>query len=237
MRMPPAVPGGRALIIGNSDGIGLALTKRLLAQGWIVTGVSRRESSLEAPEYDHTVLDVSAPRYPDRLRELQDRRGPFDVCVYCAGIGELLDVSDLSGEGHVFRVNLVGAVETASIVIPSMIAASRGHFVGLSSIGDEVLSADAPSYAASKAGLSSYLGGLALAVRPRGVRVSNVRFGFVDTKMAKSPVKPMMISVERAVDVLMRCLARRPARVTYPWTMAILVRAIRWIGLVKLLAG
>ncbi|MET3420839.1 NAD(P)-dependent dehydrogenase (short-subunit alcohol dehydrogenase family) [Actinoplanes tereljensis] len=32
----------RALIVGNSDGIGLALTHRLLAAGWEVTGRSRR---------------------------------------------------------------------------------------------------------------------------------------------------------------------------------------------------
>ena len=44
----------------------------------------------------------------------------------------------------------------------------------------------APSYSASKAGLSSWLGGLALALRPRGVHVTNVRLGFVDTKMAKA---------------------------------------------------
>jgi NAD(P)-dependent dehydrogenase (short-subunit alcohol dehydrogenase family) len=30
-----------ALIVGNSDGIGLALTRRLLGEGWRVTGVSR----------------------------------------------------------------------------------------------------------------------------------------------------------------------------------------------------
>jgi NAD(P)-dependent dehydrogenase (short-subunit alcohol dehydrogenase family) len=34
-----------ALVIGNSDGIGLALTKLLLAKGWHVRGVSRSASS------------------------------------------------------------------------------------------------------------------------------------------------------------------------------------------------
>ncbi|MGD0677268.1 MAG: SDR family NAD(P)-dependent oxidoreductase [Polyangiaceae bacterium] len=224
----------RALIIGNSDGIGLALTRRLLARAYLVTGVSRRESPIRETAYDHTVLDVCDPAYSTILRALQDRRGPFDVCVYCAAIGDLLDPSDLSGEARVFRVNLVGAVETAAVILRPMIAASRGHFVGLSSIGDEALSATAPSYAASKAGLSSYLAGLALAMRPRGIRVSNVRFGFVNTKMAKSAVKPMMISVERAVDIVMRCLSRRPARMTHPWTMAAIVRVLRWVALGRL---
>jgi short-subunit dehydrogenase len=227
--------GTRALVVGNSDGIGLALTKRLLAKGWTVTGVSRRAAPMDDSGYDHTVADVSLSDYRGRLQALQARRGPFDVCVYCAGIGERLSAKlDLSREAEVFRVNLVGAVETAQVVLPPMIAAASGHFVALSSIGDEVPSADAPSYAASKAGLSSYLAGLALALRPRGVFVSNVRFGFVDTKMAKAPVKPMMITAERAVDVVMRCLERRPARVTYPWRMAAIVRVLRWIAFVRL---
>jgi NAD(P)-dependent dehydrogenase (short-subunit alcohol dehydrogenase family) len=224
-----------ALVIGNSDGIGLALTRRLLAAGWTVTGVSRRAAPVDDGTYEHAVLDVSTAEYADHLRALQERRGPFDVCVYCAGIGELLDLSDLSGEARVFRVNLLGAVDTASVVLPKMLAAKRGHFVGVSSIGDEAISPQAPSYAASKAGLSSYLAGLSLATRKRGVRVSNVRFGFVDTKMAKSPVKPMLISAERAALVLMRCIASPSARVTYPWAMAALVRVLRWAMSLRLL--
>jgi NAD(P)-dependent dehydrogenase (short-subunit alcohol dehydrogenase family) len=213
----------RALIVGNSDGIGLALTRRLLADGWAVAGVSRRASPLgEPPGYDHAVADVATAAYPHTLRGMLASRGPFDVCVYCAGLGSLLDASDLTGEGRVFGVNLLGAVETASIVLPSMLAAGRGHFVGLSSIGDGV-SRDAPSYSASKAGLWSYLEGMALALRSRGVRVTNLRLGFVDTKMAKAKVRPFMMSTERAVDVILRCLHRRPARYTYPKRMAALV--------------
>lgn len=225
---PAASAPPKALIVGNSDGIGLALTRRLLREGWLVTGVSRRPSPLADPSYVHAVHDVSDPGYGDGLRALQGREGPFDVCVYCAGIGQPFDPDDLSAEPQVFRVNLLGAVETSSIVLPPMLAAGRGHLVGLSSIADASLSPAAPSYAASKAGLSSYLAGLALAVRPRGVHVTNVRFGFVDTKMAKAPVRPMMMTVDRAVEVLMRCLRTRPAQVTYPRSMDVLVHLMRW---------
>jgi NAD(P)-dependent dehydrogenase (short-subunit alcohol dehydrogenase family) len=220
------VPARRALIVGNSDGIGLVLTRRLLGDGWTVVGLSRRSSPVQAPGYRHLVADVAAPDYRATLQGLQVSEAPFDACVYCAGIGELFDADNLAREAEIVRVNLVGAIETASVVLPPMIATRRGHFVGLSSIGDGV-SDTAPSYAASKAGLSSYLGGLALALRPRGVQVTNVRFGFVDTKMAKYPVRPFMITADRAADVLVRCLhqpvRRRPARVTYPWRMGALV--------------
>jgi len=143
--------------------------------------------------------------------------------VYCAGVGDLLDANDLSGEPRVFAVNLLGAVETATAILPSMMAAGRGHFIGLSSIGDQ-RSLDAPSYSASKAGLSSYLEALALALRSRGVMVTNLRLGFVDTKMAKAKVRPFMMTTERAVDVIAHCLRRRPA--TTHWAVVDQARAL-----------
>lgn len=224
----------RVLVVGNSDGIGLALTRRLVGEGSAVAGISRRASPLgDVAGYHHTIVDVATHEYPAVLRALVDSEGPFDVCVYCAGIGQPLDTADLSGEARVFRVNLLGAVETAAIILPAMRAAGGGHFVALSSIGDGHISAGAPSYFASKAGLSSYLAGLTRAFRPHGVRVTNLRFGFVDTKLAKGKLRPFMITPERAADVIARCLRRRPARFTYPKRMAALVWFMNRISAVR----
>jgi NAD(P)-dependent dehydrogenase (short-subunit alcohol dehydrogenase family) len=224
---------GRALVVGNTDGIGLALTRRLLAEGWAVDGISRRASPLEPSErYRHTVLDVAASDYRGALQNALADRQPFDLCVYCAGIGQFLDLDDLAGDAQVLRVNLVGAVETAAVVLPAMVAAGRGHFLGLSSIGDGV-STVAPGYAASKAALSSYFEGIAPALRSRGVSVTNLRLGFVDTKMAKSRIRPFMVGTDRAVDVIFRCLRRRPARFTFPKRMAALVWLLGIAGQVR----
>ena len=205
----------RALLIGNSDGIGLAATRRLLAAGWDVIGASRSASPIANAAYYHEVADVSDAGYSDLLARLV-ARGPVDLCIYFAGIGEVLDPLDMSGEAKVIEVNLIGMVRTAAAVIPSMVRRGQGHFIGLSSLADELLSAEAPSYHASKAGFSNYLGGLALALRPKGVSVTNVRFGFVDTKMAKGDVRPFMMSVDRAVDHLQECISKRPMSYTAP---------------------
>jgi NAD(P)-dependent dehydrogenase (short-subunit alcohol dehydrogenase family) len=204
-----------ALLVGNSDGIGLATTKRVLAAGWRVLGVSRSESPVTGPSYRHTVLDVGDSRYPELVGELV-REVPLDLCIYFVGIGEFLDPADMSGEARVIDVNLTGMVRTAAAVIPPMVKRGSGHFIGVSSMADELLSAEAPSYYASKTGFSSYLGSLALALKPRGVRVTNVRFGFVDTKMAKGDFKPFMMSAEKAADHIETCIRRKPARYTAP---------------------
>ncbi|TDC67003.1 SDR family NAD(P)-dependent oxidoreductase [Micromonospora sp. KC207] len=201
----------RAVIVGNSDGIGLALTRRLLADGWTVTGLSRSP----APVGSHHVVDVTSPEFSTVLAEV----GEVDLCVYAAGVGESLG-ENLAGQTRALEVNLLGAARTFEAVVPRMLAAGRGHLIGLSSLADTMISAQAPGYAASKAGLTSYLLGLDAALRPRGVPATAVRFGFVDTKMAKSPVTPFKISTDRAADVLIRCIRTRPAIVSYPRRMA-----------------
>jgi NAD(P)-dependent dehydrogenase (short-subunit alcohol dehydrogenase family) len=220
-----------AIVVGNTDGVGLALSELLLAEGWEVVGVSQRPSTLEAARYEHHVLDVCDPAYAERLARvvasIGNREAELQACVYCAGIGELLDLDDLSAERGVFETNLLGAVATASVVIPALLRAGRGHFIGLSSQADAVVDSRAPSYSASKAGLSSYLEGLALACRPRGVYVTNLRFGFIDTKMAKASVRPFMLTRERAAHRIRRCLQTRPVRDTYPKSMALLLWFVR----------
>ena len=63
-----------------------------------------------------------------------------------------------------------------------------------------------------------------MALKSKGVYVTNVRFGFVDTKMAKGDVKPFMMNVEKAVDHLERCIRNKPASYTAPKIMIPLIK-------------
>jgi short-subunit dehydrogenase len=242
------VPG--ALIIGSSDGIGLALARTLVGRGVRVAGLARSPLPAErlglpsevAAGYRHVVADVRDPAYRDRLSEVCRELGGVDVCVYCAGVGEPLDLDQVVETGRledseVFEVNLLGLVRTVEVVLPGMLAAGRGHVIGLSSLADAFPDPTAPSYGASKAGVSAYLERLGLAVRSRGVFVTSVRFGFVDTKMAKSEVRPFLITPEAAADRILRCMARRPRRHSHPWAMAALLWLIAWPNRLRLRFG
>lgn len=219
----------KALIIGNSDGIGLGTTKELLKRGWKITGISRSNSPIQDPSYEHIVAEVQSDEYLRKLKSVLGKDGSIDLCIYCVGIGELLDLSHMENELKIFEVNLLGVVKTVSCVIPSMVKRGKGHFIGLSSVADELLSYEAPSYHASKAGFSNYLEGLALALKPKGVHISNVRFGFVNTKMAKGNVKPFIMGVEKATQHLLSCIEKKPARYTAPWIVIPLVKICSWM--------
>jgi NAD(P)-dependent dehydrogenase (short-subunit alcohol dehydrogenase family) len=222
----------RAVIIGNSDGIGLALTRRLLDLGWSVHGMSRSVSPVDHEAYSHTVVDVTDGAFSDRLSECI--QSVPDLCVYCVGIGEPLNLDDLPQERTVFEVNLMAAVNVVETVLPALLERSAGHIIVLSSLADVLVSPEAPSYSASKAGLSSYLEGLALAVRDRGVAITNIRFGFVDTKMAKGERFPFMMTADRAAGHITRCIEKRPIRYSRPRIMALLVCIVRWLSRLKL---
>ena len=208
-----------AIIIGNTDGIGLALTRRLLGDGWAVTGVSRRAAAFTHDRYVHLTADVTGPAYREELAAA----APAELCVYAAGVGELLDLDDLAAQTRAIEVSLLGVARTIEVLVPRMRAAGGGHIIGLSSLADALITPEAPGYAGAKAGMTSYLLGLGAALRPHGVHISTVRFGYVDTKMAKGPVKPLMITVDRAVEVLLRCIRTRAAVVSYPRRMAALI--------------
>ena len=223
----------QALMVGNSDGIGLATTRRLLAAGWNIIGISRSKSPITNTNYHHRVADVSDSKYSELLDELLLGYS-LNLCIYFVGIGELIDFSDMSNEPKVIDVNFTGMVRTAAGVIPQMVKREQGHFIGVSSFADELLSAEAPSYHASKAGFSNYLEGLALALKSKGVHVSNVRFGFVDTKMAKGDVKPFMMGVQRAARHLLSCIEKKPVRYTAPWIVMPLVRFRSWMLRLKI---
>jgi short-subunit dehydrogenase len=204
-----------AILIGNSDGIGLAMTRRLLAKNWNVIGISRSRSSITDENYLHYIADVSDAEYLMLLNEIV-LRNPVDLCIYLAGIGELINLHDMKEEVRVIDVNLIGMIKSVSAIIPKMVERDNGHFIGISSLADELHSAEAPSYHASKAGFSSYLESLALTLSKKNVYITNARFGFVDTKMAKGDVKPFMMTVEKAVNHLELCIIKKPARYTAP---------------------
>ena len=217
------------LIIGNSDGIGAAVTRALVAQGNLVVGISRSPSPLGPEGPKHVVQDISAPNYPKILRRIIEEEGPFDACIFCAAIGSELTLPNLSQEAHVIEVNFTAMVHTLAALTPGWLEQGRGHFIGLSSLADDFYNKDAPSYTASKAGFSNYLVSMAFKLQSQGVHVTNIRFGFVDTKLPKASWKPLMMSTDQAANHVIRCMKSKPIQLSVPKFAGLVIHSIRWV--------
>ncbi len=219
----------KILLIGNSDGIGAAVTRALLAQTHQIVGISRSASPLGPEGPRHFVQDISDQNYPETLRRVLVEEGPFDTCIFCAAIGSGLQLPDLSKEAKVIDVNFTAMVHTLAALLPGWFEQKQGHFIGLSSLADDFYNTDAPSYTASKAGFSNYLVSMALKLQPQGISITNVRFGFVDTKLPKASWKPLMMTSDQAAAHVIRCLATKPIQLSVPKALGFLLYGIRWI--------
>jgi len=222
------------LLIGNSDGIGAAVTRALSARGDYVVGLSRSPSPLGPDGPRHVMQDIAAPEYPQVLKDLLAEEGPFDACIFCAAIGSELRLPDLSQEAHVIEVNLTSMVHTLAVLAPGWIDRQQGHFIGLSSLADDFYNSDAPSYTASKAGFSNYLVSMALKLRSHGVHVTNIRFGFVDTKLPKASWKPLMMTADQAAHQVIRCLQTKPLQLSVPKLAGLAIHGIRWTQSIRI---
>ncbi|KYG70339.1 hypothetical protein AZI85_14490 [Bdellovibrio bacteriovorus] len=208
----------------------------MLEDGFAVIGLSKSNTSITHHSYRHILYDVTDLKFESFLGELVAQLDSITVGIYCAGIGAKFDAENLEFETKVFQVNLMSAVTATNIIVKKMREQGYGHFIGLSSIADALTSTAAPSYAASKAGVSRYWEGLGLALASSNVKISNVRFGFVDTKMAKAPSKPMLIDSKTAA-IFIRDVIRRPRiRASKPYVMSLwahllgLLSRIRFFG-------
>jgi NAD(P)-dependent dehydrogenase (short-subunit alcohol dehydrogenase family) len=225
------------LIIGNSDGIGAAVTRALLARGDRVVGLSKSPAAPGCGGARHEVHDVTATGFTEVLQRFWREEHGFDACIYCAGIGSSLKLPDLSNEARVFDVNLTGMVRTMEVLVPHWIERRSGHFVGLSSLADRFYNVEAPSYSASKAGFSHYLLSMAPRLRGHGISVTNIRFGFVDTKMAQAPRKPLIMTPEAAAGHVVKCLEKRPMQLSVPRLAAAFVQSVRLVQSLRVWAG
>ena len=97
------------LILGNSDGIGLRLTGDLLSKGYNVVGISKSAPKVNFAEYSNLsqhLLDVRGPDFKEAFSNIVCSIEHLDLCVFCIGIGEELNFSQLQSETTVFEVNL-----------------------------------------------------------------------------------------------------------------------------------
>lgn len=205
-----------ALLIGNSDGIGLEVTKRLILEQTHCIGISRSASNLSSPLYSHHIFDVTEDGFVEKIKNIVGEVEHLDLVIFFVGIGDLLNWEDLSKERKTFEVNTMSAVKTTEVALEKFIKQKRGTFIGLSSVADVLTSKASPSYSASKSAVSMFWEGLSLANKNSNIHICNVRFGFVDTKMAKAKSKPFLLSKEKAADVILKVVDKPTTRTTKP---------------------
>ncbi|MDF1792632.1 MAG: SDR family oxidoreductase [Thalassobaculaceae bacterium] len=189
-----------AIVTGAARGIGLAVTRRFLAEGWHVTMVDIEAEALLAA---HAALDTddAVARPCDVSDPVQVRRaaaatvesfGRIDAVVNNAGIAVFKPLLDTSFEewSRVLAVNLNGPFLMVQETARIMAETGGGAVVNIGSISGLRASTLRVAYGTSKAALMHLTKQQATELGEIGVRVNLIAPGPVDTAMAKEVHTP-----------------------------------------------
>ena len=192
-----------AIVTGTSSGLGAAIARALLEQGWHVLGMSRRQSAIASSAYRHVEIDLADfPRLQDVAQRdlaqcIADPRWKRIGLVNNAGaIGALraLESADPVQMASLFAVNAIAPVFLSGLVVRTALPAAALRIVNVSTgaalrpipgIGD---------YGSSKAALRmagmTMAAELASSERPGGARpdaaILSYAPGVVDTAMQET---------------------------------------------------
>lgn len=173
----------RAVVTGARGGIGRAVVRRLLEDGWDVlasdvveepplpTGVQFVRADLGTPEGRRTLIDASGQE-------------PIHALVNNAAFSHdspLKDTSD-AAIAHSLRINLQAPMALSRELLPCLREAA-GAVVNIASVHAIVTSSNVAAYAASKGGLTAFTRAAAVELGPEGIRVNAVLPGAIDTRM------------------------------------------------------
>lgn len=231
---PPAslVPQTRrAIVIGASSGIGAALGRELVAQGYQVALLARRADRLEslAAELNagavapraipiaHDVADVSA--IPALMEQCCQELGGCDVVVYATGILRVPEEGtwDTAADLEQIQTNVDGAVAWLNEAASLFTRLGTGTIVGISSIAGERGRRRAPVYGATKAFLTHYLEALRNQLSAQGVRVVTIKPGYVESEMTAGMGNLLwLISAEEAARRIVAAIDGGPETLYVP---------------------
>lgn len=188
-----AIDGARGLVTGATGALGGLLARGLAARGARLAlsgrdgnrlGALARELGAQA-----VPADLRDPGAPDAVvARAAERLGGFDVVLQAAGVVAFGPLAELADEtlAELVEVNLLAPARLARAAIPRM--AEGGVIVQISAIVADMPTAGMAAYSASKAGLSALDRALARELRPRGLRVLDVRPPHLDTGLERRPI-------------------------------------------------
>ena len=241
-------------LTGASSGIGEALALELARRGAILGLLARREEMLKnladkciqkGGTARYFAVDVTdAKKVADAAEKLRNEFGKIDILIANAGIGgNNTETRNLNPEAvaKVININLLGAVNTVSAVLPQMLERKSGQLVAVSSLAGFRGLPKSAAYSASKAGMTAFFESVRLDVQTKGIHVTIIQPGFIKTPLTsdRASKMPFLMELEDSIPLFLSAIEKRKKFAAFPWQLATLVRAARYFpaGLYDRIAG
>lgn len=227
-------------LVGASTGIGRATAARLHAAGARVIVSARSAATLDAfvaahPGSEAIVLDATdRAAMRAAVEHLATTYGRIDLAVYCAGTYQAMRATqfDLDVALRHQQVNYVGALHLLDAVLPMLLKQGGGHLSLVGSVAGYRGLPQATAYGPTKAALINLAETLYLDLQPRGIGVSVVNPGFVETPLtAQNEFRmPALITPDEAADQILRGWQRGEFEIHFPKRFTLWLKALRHLG-------
>jgi short-subunit dehydrogenase len=230
------VAGKLALVTGASSGIGEATARLLAAKGARAAIVARSGDKLAAVarsiraaggEAFDFVCDLADPKATAATcAAVEARLGAPDILVNNAGAGRWRATIDTEPEEARAMIELpyLAAFTVTRRLLPAMLARGAGSIVNVTSPASYMAWPDAAGYIAARQALKGFNDALRLEVARRGLRVSLVVLGPVESgywehnpgSREHLPKGVAPIGVDAAARTIVAAIEKERRRVVYP---------------------
>jgi len=236
--------GRTVWLVGASTGIGRATAERLHTLGARVVLSARSAPALQEFVTAHPGSEAIPLDVTDRLamREAAARivrsHGRLDLAMYCAGTYAAMraDAFDLDVALRHDQVNYAGALHLLDAVLPQLLkqaqAGEGGHISLVSSVAGYRGLPESLAYGPTKAALINLAEALYLDLHARGIGVSVINPGFVETPLtAQNAFKmPALITPAQAALEIVRGWERGEFEIHFPKRFTLWLKAMRHLG-------
>ncbi len=225
----------KAIVMGATSGIGLAVVKQLCDRGWQVGIAGRRQTLLEEIAHNHSnvialrQIDVTREDAPQKLLSMIEDMGGMDLYFHSSGIGYQNTQLDAEKELNTIMTNTLGFTRLAITVFhyyeehPEL----EGQIAVISSIAGTRGLGAAPAYSASKRYINHYLECLTQLKHIKHMDrlfITDIRPGFVRTPLLSDGGKyPLQLNVDDAAHEILKGVLKKKTIVTVDYKYRILV--------------
>lgn len=221
----PHWAGKTVWIIGASSGIGQATASALHAQGARVVVSARQAQALrdfvaQHPGSQALALDVCDSAAVHAAATQLHAQGPLDCVMYCAGHYKAMRAFAMH-EADLLRhvqVNYEGALYTLCATVPLLLAQGHGHISLVGSVAGYRGLPNSLAYGPTKAALIHLAEALYLDLRPKGLGVSIINPGFVQTPLTAQNTfhMPALMRPAQAAEAILAGWRRGAFEIHFP---------------------
>jgi 3-oxoacyl-[acyl-carrier protein] reductase len=215
------------IVTGAGRGVGRQTALRLAAAGATVVAVARTAGDLRRLEQESEARAGRIVAAPGDVRlaetatavvgDAEERFGRVDALVCNAGIERVKPLTDVSDEDldTTLDTNLRAVVTFCRAALPGMLRRRSGHLVAVASMAGIRGFGDDAVYCASKFGVVGLMDALDEEVRARGVRVTTICPGAIDTDLVRwvapdDPVRRWFLRPEDVAEAVHFALSQPP---------------------------